>query len=146
MPKLNSQLATAASAAVTTSFEPLPEGVYQVKLNEVSIKEGPKGAYWVWEFEIPTGHDHSGRRFWLNTSLSEAALWKLNETFAAFSATTDTDTDELIGKVVKAVVVQRTIQAGARSGEVTNQIDQVLPSATGASPAAAATAKKDFDF
>jgi hypothetical protein len=149
MPKLNAQLATAAGAAVTSSFEPLPEGVYQVALKGVDIKEGQKGPYWVWEFEIPAGSDHAGRRFWLNTSLSEAALWKLNETFAAFGATTDTDTDELIGKVVKAVVVQRTIQAGARAGEVTNQIDQVLPSATGASPAAAAAAAaptKSFDF
>lgn len=146
MPKLNQALATATNAAVTTSFEPLPEGVYGVTLKGVDIKEGQKGPYWVWEFEIPQGADHAGRRFWLNTSLSEAALWKLNETFAAFGVTPDTDTDELLGKNVKAVVVQRTIQAGARSGEVTNQIDQVLPSGTGASPAAAATAKKDFDF
>lgn len=148
MPKLNKDLASAASEAVTTSFEPVPEGVYGVTLRGVDIKEGQKGPYWVWEFEIPTGNDHAGRRFWLNTSLSEAALWKLNEVFSAFGATTDTDTDELIGKSVKAVVVQRTIQAGARSGEVTNQIDAVMPLAQGQSPAAsAATATKSgFDF
>jgi hypothetical protein len=126
--KLNKVMASAVEEASGGSgFEPLEEGVYTVRLRGVDVREGQKGPYWVWEFEIPDGEEFAGRRFWLNTSLSEAALWKLKEVFGAFGATPATDTDELLGKRVRAVVIQRTIQMGARAGEVTNQIETVKP-------------------
>jgi len=144
--KLNKVMASAVEEASGGSgFEPLEEGVYVVRLREVDVKEGQKGPYWVWTFEIPEGESYAGRRFWMNTSLSEAALWKLKEVFNAFGTTPDTDTDELLGKRVKAVVVQRTIQMGARAGEVTNQIDTVQ--ALGESDSSTATGKtEDFAF
>jgi hypothetical protein len=145
--QLNKTMASAVEEASGGSgFEPLPEGVYPVRLRGVDIREGQKAPYWVWEFEIPEGVEHSGRRFWLNTSLSEAALWKLKEVFTAFGTTPDTDTDELLGKRVSAVVVQRVIQAGARAGETTNQIDQVLPAKDGADASTSTGKTDDFQF
>lgn len=149
MPKLNKTLATATAEAESTGFEPLPEGVYDVALRDVEVKEGQKAPYWLWTFEVPTdASEHAGRRLWLNTSLSENALWKLNETFGAFGQTPDTDTDTLLGKRVRAVVVQRTIQAGARAGETTNQIDKLLPAAEPAKTNGKTTAagKENFTF
>jgi len=109
-------------------FAPVPRGVYIVKLvGEVEVAEGQKGFYWKWTFEIPEGEQYAGRRFWLNTSLSEASYFKLKETFAAFGVDTDTDTADLEGKKVRAMVSMSTIQRGARQGQLGNNLDRVLP-------------------
>lgn len=132
MPKLNSDVAKKVDQA-ESGFQPVPEGVYILQLmDDVEVKEGAKGPYWRWTFEVPKEHEgaeleHSGRRFWTNTSLSEAAYFKLQETFRAFGVPTDTDTEELVGRRVKAVIVMRTIQQGARKGELSNEIEKLLP-------------------
>lgn len=129
MPKLNSKVAKKVEQQESSGgYEPIPPGPYTLRLRSVDVKEGAKGPYWVWEFEIPEGaEEYAGRRFWMNTSLSEAALWKLKEVFAAFGESPDTDTDELCGERVTGYIVQRTIQAGERKGELANQIDRVVP-------------------
>lgn len=132
MPKLNQEVAQAVETA-EDGFKPVPEGVYILRLMEdVEVKEGAKGPYWRWTFEIPEEHEgekleFAGRRFWTNTSLSSAAYFKLKETFGAFGVPTDTDTEDLVGQKVKAVVTQRVIQGGQRSGEIGNEIDKLLP-------------------
>lgn len=126
MAKLNPDVQKHAEEAEGGSFEPLPEGVYHLKLRDVdTTREGAKGPYWSWEFEVVGAEGANGRRLWNNTSLSEAAAFKMKETFDAFGASLDTDTDDLIGSVVKAVVSQRTIQQGNRKGEIANQIDRL---------------------
>lgn len=132
MPKLNQDVAQKVNDA-EDGFKPVPENVYIVQLKEdVDVKEGAKGPYWRWTFEIPETHEgeelqYAGRRFWTNTSLSDAAYFKLKETFAAFGVPTDTDTEDLVGQKVKAVVIQRVIQGGQRAGEIGNEIDKLLP-------------------
>lgn len=128
MPKLSKADAKKVEETEGGSFEPIPPGVYHVRLLDVEQRgPGPSGApYWSWSFEV-AGGDHSKRRLWNNTSLSEAAAFKLKEAFAAFGVDPDTDTDDLVGKVVKAVVSQRTIQAGDKQGQITNQIDRLEP-------------------
>ena len=127
MPKLNSDIANKVEQA-EDGFKPVPEGVYVLQLMEdVDVRDGKKAPYWRWTFEIPEGEEFAGRRFWTNTSLSEAAYFKLKETFSAFGVPTDTDTEELVGKRVKAVILQRTIQGGNRSGEIGNEIDKLMP-------------------
>ncbi|AZS06685.1 hypothetical protein HOU95_gp122 [Streptomyces phage Hiyaa] len=132
MPKLDDKKAAAVDQA-EDGFKPVPEGVYIVQLMEdVDVKEGDKGTYWRWTFEVPKEHDgkeldHAGRRFWTNTSLSEAAFFKLKETFGAFGVPTNTDTAELVGRKVKALITQRTIQGGQRKGEIGNEISKLLP-------------------
>lgn len=141
MPKLDKNKAKAAAEASTT-FVPLPECTVHAILKDVDAsREGPAGPYWSWEYEIiddetvdspVTGEDGKpvqvktrGRRQWNNTSLSQD--WSLKQSFDAFGATPDTDTDELIGMPVKLVLSVRVIQAGNRKGELTNNIDRVLP-------------------
>lgn len=132
MPKLLPD-AAAKVEAVEDGFKPMPEGVYILQLREdVEIKEGPQGPYWKWSFEVPKEHDgeeqpNSGRRLFTNTSLSDDSYWKLKEVFKAFGVATDTDTEDLVGKRVKAVVVIRPIGGGARKGELTNDISKLHP-------------------
>lgn len=139
MAKLTPDLQEGVKNAQSSGFDPLPDGAYHLRLRDVdTTKSGEKGPYWSWEFEIiddfewtpedaKTPQNAKGRRLWNNTSLSEKAFFKMKETFDAFGVDVDTDTDELIGKVVKGQVSQRTIQQGARKGELANQIDRLKP-------------------
>lgn len=124
MPKMNQATAAKVAAAESESFEALPEDRYLARLRSVEAKDGQAGVYWRWEFEVAEG-PYENRRLWVNTSLSERALWKLNEVFSAFGATPDTDTDELCGKVVALNVTQRVIESGSRKGEIGNNVERV---------------------
>lgn len=136
MAKLNKKLQDQTDKAESSGFAVMPDGALHLKLRDVdTTKEGGKGPYWSWEFEVvddvkftdEQGKEHStlGRRLWNNTSLSEAAAFKMKETYEAFGVPLDTDTDEMIGMVVKGIISQRTIQSGARKGEIANQIDRL---------------------
>jgi hypothetical protein len=128
MPKLNKKQAKEVGDA-EGGFDLLDDGVYHARLRSVEVSEnaGPSGAhYWKWEFEV-VEEPYINRRLWTNTSLSEAAAFKLKEMFDAFGEDTDTDTDELCGRIVRLVVSTRTIQEGARKGDNANQVDRVSP-------------------
>jgi hypothetical protein len=129
MPKLDKQAAKAVDEAEST-FSALDEGIYIGSLAEVLTKEGPKGEYWSWRFtdliNIETDAKAPGSA-WVNTSLSEDARWKLQEVFQAFGVDASTDTDELLGQQAQLVISQRVIERGARTGEVGNNVDRVMP-------------------
>ena len=125
MPKLNAKTAKAVEKTEGGTFAPVDPGIYHIRLRDVTAKPGPKGVYWAWEFES-VEPDVRGR-FWVNTSLSDAAHFKLKETFEAFGVEPNTDTDELLGKVVRGQVTITTIQKGPRTGELTNSLDKLLP-------------------
>ena len=128
MAKLNKQMQKQTEKAESGgSYEPVEPGVYHLRLRDVNTDgSGAKGPYWSWEFESVTPGS-VGRRFWNNTSLSEAAAFKMKETFEAFDVPLDTDTDDMLGLIVKARISIRTIQAGNRKGELANQIDRLEP-------------------
>jgi len=134
MPKLNTATAQKVAEA-EDGFKPVPDGVYVVELREdVEVKESQsgKGPYWEWVFEIPEEHDgkeleYAGRKFWHRTSLSDVAYFKLKETFAAFGVPTDTDTEDLVKRRVKVVVMTEIAQGGKNKGKEQSVIDQLLP-------------------
>lgn len=128
MPKLMADVAEKVSNA-EDGFKPVEEGIYTLQLAEdVDVKEGAKGPYWRWTFVVPEdAEQYAGRKFFTNTSLSEAAFFKLKETFSAFGVPTDTDTEDLVGQRVKAHITIRTIQGGSRAGEPGNEIAKLLP-------------------
>lgn len=139
MPKLSKALAKATKEAESTggSRDVVPEGIYLCNLKSVESKTGKESGkpYWLWTFvldeEDERSEDYEGKHFFLNTSLSENALWKMQEVFNAFGETPDTDTDTLVGEKVRLVVTQRPIGAGARAGEMSNQVENVLPAEPG---------------
>ena len=123
--KLNKKVASAVDKQEDRGdFEAMPPGIYEFKLRSVEPAEGAKGPYWKWEFEC-VEDEYKGRRQWLNTSLSENALWKFKEVFKAFGVPADTDTDELVDEHVNLVISQAIIQQGQRKGEMGNQVDRV---------------------
>lgn len=128
MPQLNE--ATAAKVEKAESgFALLDPGIYIVQLHSVEVKQSQsgKGPYWAWRFDIPEGEAHEGRRFYENTSLSEAAYFRLKAVFAAFEVPTTTDTDELVGRKIRIALGHETQQQGQNIGTLRNSIDHLLP-------------------
>lgn len=124
------QLSKSTSEKVTSSggtFDPLPVGPYVSRLVAVEVREGAKAPYWSWEYEVVDPPEYAKRRLWNNTSLSERALWKMQETFKAFGVAPDCDTDELVGRLVVLAVTQQIINGGNREGEMGNQVAKVMP-------------------
>lgn len=141
MPQLSGDLAQKTAEAEGGNFEPVPEDVYLATLDcDVEVNAGVKAPYWKWTFIIPEGQEYAGRKFWTNTSLSENALWKLKEIFEAFGVPTSYNTEDLVGRQVKLVVIQRIAEKGSRAGEMVNEIKQVLPASEDAAAAATSTA------
>ncbi len=129
MPKLTGEKAKAVNEAESTSFEAMEPHTLHYRLVDVTDGEGPKGPYWNWEYECVEA-PYVGRKNWNVTSLSQD--WALQQSFEAYGVDPDTDTDDLVGQVVKLKVSQRIIQGGNRKGEMGNQVDRVM--------------KKDDDF
>ena len=127
MPKLNPTRAAQVAEVETTSYEPLPDGVYSAKLREVTTHEGRTAPYWRWEYEI-VDERYPGRRMWDNTSLSDRALWRLRNVFDAFGVPADTDPEDLIGKTVQLAVGSEIQEQGAGAGQMRNVVRDVLRS------------------
>lgn len=132
MAKLTKQLAKQAAEQADDwkgGFGVLPAGLYLGKLMKVdSDRTGPAGPYWAWQYEtVEVGDQPAGRWLWDNVSLSEKSLGRLGKTFEAHGATTDTDTDDLLGGIVCLEVTVGTINKGDRAGERKNDVANVLP-------------------
>lgn len=128
MPKLTPALANdVKKAAESSGFKAMDEGTYRARLTSVKATTARSSGnpMWVWEYEV-IEEPYRGRKQWNNTVLTEAAMWKVAETFEAFEVPTDTDTDELLGCTVKLEVTQREITQGARKGQIGNDISRVL--------------------
>jgi hypothetical protein len=126
MPQLNPTLAGQIDEE-PESIGILDPGVYDVALVSVEARPGKVAPLWTWKFEIPAGQRGAGRQFYHNTSLSEAARFKVKETFDAFGVTAGTDTDLLIGRRVRALVIKTIAEQGKRQGQFVNQIQELYP-------------------
>lgn len=129
MPKLPSQQAQKAKeAAESSGFTPLEPGDYKCRLTDVKATTAreSQNPMWVWELEV-VQEGARGRKLWVNTVLTEKAMWKVGEMFAAFGRDTDSDTDEIIGEHCIATVEQRVIQRGSRAGQTGNDVVRCNP-------------------
>lgn len=156
MPKLDSKTAAAVESSEAVhggDFEPLLPGRYLARLSNVEVRDqkNKHGALqWNAEFEeihsLETGERQIGRQ-WLNLTLPSSAKppasyangpekWekyqnllrgRLAAFFEAFGYTSDSDTDEMLGEWAVIKVSQRTIETGPKQGQITNQVDDVLP-------------------
>lgn len=127
MGKLTKAMQAKVAKAEGGNFELLPEDIYPARLFAVDTsKNGPAGPYWVWEFKI-TGDVGNGRKLWVNTSLSDNALWKMKQIYEALGFTLDSDTDEMCGAECRIEVSQGVIEKGPRKGELRNEAGNILP-------------------
>ncbi len=151
MPKLPSEAAKKATEAASNGgFAPLETGTYRCRLVEVEAKNARTSGNPMWVWKLETADEKSeGKFLWVNTVLTDKAMWKVAEMFAAFNADTEVDTDELIGEFCMADVEQRVIEQGARAGQMGNDVSRCYPvdgaaPAGAARPAEAAAAKADW--
>lgn len=130
MPKLGADEARKAEEdAQKGGPEPVPEGIYVLRLFEVDVsdKEGGSGYYyWIWKFRCED-EGYKGREFWRNTSLSPGAAGILGNMFEAYGVPADTHTDELLGQLCLARIKQKIIEGGRREGELGNEISYLMP-------------------
>lgn len=116
------------TAEASSDFDPVEDGIYHLRLLNVDdSRSGGAGPYWSWEFEVVEPGEFQGRKLWNNTSLSDSAAFKMKETYDAFGAEYDVDTDDLCGQIVKGAVSTRTIEKGQRAGQIGNNIDRLMP-------------------
>jgi hypothetical protein len=165
LPKLDTGTAQrvqkGADNADSGEFEPLPEGVYRLSLRSVTVKtleqsKEPKLVgcpMWVWEFEIPEGNEHAGRRFWTQRILpadngyqhADFMMAKFAEPFEALGGSVNDDTDDLLGNVCRGFVTQQIATRGKREGQPTNSLEDLLPDGDIKQPGKA-DAEDDYDF
>lgn len=130
MPKLAHDIAQEAEEqAQKGGPEPLPEGIFVLRLLDVEVSDNPGDSgyhYWKWHFRVED-EGYKGRELWRNTSLSPKALGILGNTFEGFGVPADTDTDELCGKLTMAMVKQKIIEFGKRKGDLGNEISYFMP-------------------
>lgn len=143
MPKLSpDNAASAAKEAASGGAQTLlPVGEYPLRLTEVEATTSKAGKpMWVWKFEVDEG-EFKGNSIWEFTVIQENTMWKIGQIFAAFGVDTSTNTDDLHGEVIRAVIDQEVAQAGKRKDEVVNRVKQFIDkqdaTASGAAPAKA---------
>ncbi len=133
MPKLDNATARVVNKAEGTGFTLVDEDQYKVKLEKVIVspKEDKNGnTYWVWSFSIvsgqTTGDKFKGKSLRTNTGLTEGQAWYIKMIFDAFGVKPNVDTDTLLGKEVYAIVGQGEITAGARKGQMRNEMQTFM--------------------
>lgn len=122
MPRFN----IAGFGDVKSTMDPLPAGEYKVQIT--SVKDGvgkDKGTkYLQWVLTVMDHVEHSGRNLFFMTMLEpKDALFKLKGLCEAVGTGWDSnglDTDQIVGQVVKAKVVQVTYK-----GTIKNEVASV---------------------
>lgn len=71
-------------AEVEGSFDPLPEGLYDVEVERIEVRESKSSEHDYFNWELNVLHeDHEGRKLWMITSLSPRAMFRLKDTLVA---------------------------------------------------------------
>lgn len=130
MPKLPADVARAAEqAAEEGGPAPIPEAIYLTRLYEVEApdKDGPSGyPYWLWRVRVED-EGYKGKELAMVTSLSPKAQFAFGNAFAAFGVPADTNTDELLGRLIRASVSITVQTKGQYAGAKQNSINYFLP-------------------
>jgi hypothetical protein len=117
---------------VTTTFVPVPVGLYAAMVDEVeyvptSKKSGKPGLKWIF---VATQEPHAGRKFFHHTSLVEQAMWKLAKTLDALGME-NVENNENLQLDLNAMVglpCTLSISIGSYQGKPKNEVVEVLPS------------------
>lgn len=112
MAKLGGDQATAVENAVNPNGL-IDEGIYLATLTgEVKVFDG-KSVMWIWPFTIDAVNEKgepqpfAGRKVDHKTWISDAANYRLKDTFEAFGVPVSTDTDDLLNHKVRVKVTTK---------------------------------------
>lgn len=116
---------------VKDQFEPVPSGLYIVKITDCEEKgPGPSGhKYLNWEFTVEEG-EHAGSVITTNTTLNPKGLFNLQGLLQAAGADpgkeiVDLDTDDFLGTTLQLSVTKELME-GSTTGRMTNQVQQFI--------------------
>jgi len=133
MPQLDQKTARQVHNAEGSSFTLIDEDEYVLRLDKVVVSSKPDkngNPYWIWTFSVvsgqTTGDKFKGKPVRANTGWAEDQQWFGKMFFEAFGVKPNANTDTLLGKEVKGLVGQREIQAGARKGQLTNDVQTLM--------------------
>jgi len=127
-------MAKKVHSAESNRSDLVPEGMYVLELTGVTVSQRPDrngNNYWIWAFKVADG-DHKGAKLRNNTGFADDQLWSVKAMFDAFEVKPNVNTDDLIGKQIRASVDQHEITSGARKGQLANGIVDVMPAGSGA--------------
>lgn len=126
--------------------EALPAGVYPAVVSscEDTVSNSSEFNYLKWEFALG-GDKFSGRKLWMNTSMSPKALWKLRDTLIGLGVTKaqlaspdfELDLLQFVNMPCEIVVSQDMYE-----GQITNRVDSVRKAGSGSAATAAAAPKR----
>lgn len=135
-------------SGVVDLSKPIPIGEYQVRVVKTEIRQGPKGDYINWELAVTAPAEFNERRLWLITSMSPAALFRLQgvlealgESPEALEGQFDLNLAKYVGKTAIAVVNIEEYQ-----GEERNRVTDLLPVNAGSVPGSQGPAQGGFKF
>jgi len=85
-------------------FDPLPDGIYNCTVFEVTVKENKKkdGHYLSWQLKV-LDDGYNNRRVFFNTSLKPQALWKLKQVLNRLAPDMDWGEEFSIAEIIDAV-------------------------------------------
>lgn len=127
MPKLPIKTQKAAETADSTGFGPVPAGKYTLRVKGITQQAGSTDPYWACEFEITYPEQYRNKRVWDNISLGEKSAWKVRQFFDGLGFTLDSDSDELVGEEVAALLGIGKIAQGKNAGKERNEVEEYLP-------------------
>jgi hypothetical protein len=83
---------TTVNFADVDSFEPLPEGTYDIEIDKVEVRrnKADDGDYLNWELVVIDG-EYENRRLWMITSLKPTALFRLKQVLEDLGMLEDDD-------------------------------------------------------
>lgn len=82
-------------------FEPLPEGVYNCSVFDITVEENKKGDgnYLKWQLKV-LDDKYNNRRLWYNTSLKPQSLWKLKQILNRIAPDIDWSKEYGVGEII----------------------------------------------
>jgi len=109
-------------ATEAKSFEPIPDGIYDVRVREISEpKDGPNSTYVNVTFEIEDG-DYEGRKLWRVFPITGKGVVFFTDLIAKalgehieMGEETAFDSDDLIDQPVRVVVAQETYEDNTKA-------------------------------
>lgn len=114
------------------SFEPIPDGVYNVKVDACTPEVSQNGNPYLKFVYVVIDGDHSGRKVWDNLTIIAKTDWKQTQVFEALtrqpyrSSGLKINPKDLVGLECRAVIYQNEFE-----GKVRNKIEKILPGLSG---------------